>query len=256
MNYKTLLLLPAALALGAPAPANAYVGFRLNFAVPLPLFYPSAGYYYPAPAYARPVVYESQPGTPQERVTPAPGPGYVWMAGHWNNVSQRWVWVAGHWEMPPSPSALWVAGHWVQGPAGWIWAEGTWTIGTAAAESQNPPAPPATPTSASPQPAATEAPPVPPTSPAVASPSSPPPSAPLMTEGVEVAAEPPALIPEYVPVAPYPDYVWVGGFWGWNGAWVWNAGHFSPRPFRGAVWVSGGWSRGGRGWAWHGGRWR
>ena len=104
MNAKSLFLIPAALALGAPAPANAYVGFRLNLAVPL--FYPAPGYYYPAPAYTQRVVYGNQPAqVVGEQVTPAPGAGYVWMAGHWNNVSQRWVWVPGHWELPPSPSA-------------------------------------------------------------------------------------------------------------------------------------------------------
>jgi hypothetical protein len=76
MNYKTLLLLPAALALGAPA--NAYVGFRLNLAVPLPLYYPATGYYYPAPVYAQTVSYDAAPGTRSDQVTPAPGPGYVW----------------------------------------------------------------------------------------------------------------------------------------------------------------------------------
>jgi hypothetical protein len=253
MNYKTLVLIPAALALGAPAPASAYVGFRLNFAVPLPLFYPSTAYY-TSPVYAHPVVYEATPGTPQERVTPAPGPGYVWMAGHWNNVAQRWVWVAGHWEMPPSPSAVWIAGHWVQGTSGWAWAEGTWTVGASAGLSQNPPEPPGAPGAAAPQAGATEPPPVPPNT-AVPSPSSPAPSMPEMNDGTIVSGEPPAPIAEYVPVAPYPDYLWVGGFWGWHGAWVWNAGHFARRPFHGAAWVGGGWSRGARGWAWHGGRW-
>jgi WXXGXW repeat (2 copies) len=251
MNYKTLLLLPAALALGATA--NAYVGFRLNLAVPLPLYYPayypSAGYYYPAPAYAQTVSYEGAPGTRADQVTPAPGPGYVWIAGHWNNVSQRWVWVSGHWEMPPSPSALWVAGHWAQGSTGWVWVDAAWTIGNASAA--QPPTPPGAPANSAPQ--ASEPPPAPPSA-AVATPSGPTPEA-EMTDGTVVEYDPPAPIAEYVPVAPYPDYVWIGGFWGWNGGWVWHAGHYGPRPFRGAAWVSGGWVRGSRGWAWHGGRW-
>jgi hypothetical protein len=249
MNYKTLLLLPAALALGAATPASAYVGLRLNVGIPLPLYYPAAGYYYPAPAYARTVVYDGNPGTPQEQVTPAPGPGYVWMAGHWNNVSQRWVWVAGHWELPPSPSAAWIAGHWVQGNSGWVWVDGTWTVGAAGPQ---PPSRPVAPTGAAPQ--GTTEPPA--GAAAVVTPSSPPPAVPEIAEGTEVAYDPPAPVAEYVPAAPYPDYVWIGGFWGWNGAWVWHAGHYGPRPFRGAAWVSGGWSRGGRGWAWHGGHWR
>jgi len=40
MNSKTLLTVPAAIALGAPTNANAYVGFGIRMAVPL---------YYPAP---------------------------------------------------------------------------------------------------------------------------------------------------------------------------------------------------------------
>lgn len=251
MNYKTLLLLPAAIALGAPSPASAYVGLRLNLAVPLPLFYPSAGYYYPAPAYAQSVTYDGAPGQRSEQVTPAPGPGYVWMAGHWNNVSQRWVWVAGHWEMPPSPSAVWVGGHWMQGSSGWVWVDGAWTIGTASPEAQTPPVAPGAPTNAAPQ--ASEPPPAAPGASVAPAPSAP---SPEMADGTVVYEDPPAPIVEYVPAAPYPDYVWVGGFWGWSGAWVWHAGHYGPRPFRGASWAAGGWVRASRGWAWHGGRWR
>jgi hypothetical protein len=174
------------------------------------------------------------------------------MAGHWNNVSQRWVWVAGHWEMPPSPSASWVGGHWVQGSSGWVWVDGTWTIGASSAQAQTPPVPPGAPMNGAPQ-APSESPPAPPA--AVAVPSSPAP-APEMADGTVVDYDPPAPIAEYVPAAPYPDYVWLAGFWGWNGGWVWHAGHYGARPFRGAAWVSGGWVRGSRGWAWHGGRWR
>jgi hypothetical protein len=247
MNYKTLLLIPAALALSATA--DAYVGFRLNLAVPIPLFYPATGYYYPAPVYTQTVAYEGTSGTRAEVVTPAPGPGYVWMAGHWNNVANRWVWAAGHWEMPPSPSASWVAGHWVQGSSGWNWVDGAWTIGAQAAQPPSPPVAPGAAVNSEPQP-------MPPTAAVVPSPSTPPPLAPEIAEGTVVESDPPAPIVEYVPTAPYPDYVWLGGFWGWNGGWYWHAGHYAPRPFRGAAWVSGGWVRGGHGWAWHGGRWR
>jgi WXXGXW repeat (2 copies) len=251
MNYKTLLLIPAALALGAPA--NAYVRFGLNLGLPLPLYYPAPGYYYPAPVYAQAVTYDGAPGARADQVTPAPGPGYVWIAGHWNNVSQRWVWVAGRWEMPPSPSALWVGGHWVQGSSGWVWVDGAWTIGAASAQPPTPPVAPAG-AAANSAPQASEPPPAPPGASVIASPSAPPP--PEMADGTVVYDEPPAPIAEYVPAAPYPDYVWIGGFWGWNAGWVWHAGHYGPRPFRGAAWVGGGWVRGGHGWAWHGGRWR
>ena len=248
MNTRTLFLIPAALALCAAKPADAYVGIGFNLA--LPLYYPPSGYY---PA-ARPVVYQPTQAV-GERVTPAPGPGYVWMAGHWNNVSQRWVWVAGHWDLPPSPSAIWTAGHWVQGSSGWVWVDGAWTIGAASPQSSAPPLPPGSPAGADLQPPGNEAPPSPPGA-AVSTPSSPAPSGPEMADGTVVSYDPPSPVVEYVPVAPYPDSVWGGGFWGWNGAWYWNGGHYAARPFRGAAWVSGGWEHAGRGWAWHGGHWR
>lgn len=251
MNSKVLFLIPAALAFLTPSKADAYVGFRLNLAVPL--FFPAYGYYYPAAGYTRNVAYSAPLSAEGEQVTVAPGPGYVWIAGHWSNSAQRWVWVAGHWELPPSPSALWVAGHWVQANGGWIWANDTWTVGNPA-QPQTPPSPPAAPASSSAQPPG-----LPPQAPEPAfapSPSTPPPPAPEMEEGTIVNDAPPPPVAEYVPASPYPDYLWIGGYWGWHGGWYWTAGHFSPRPRHGALWVSGGWARVGAGWAWHGGRWR
>jgi len=250
MNFKSLLIVPAALALCAPKPAEAYTSFRLGFG--FPLIFP-IGYYSAPVGYTRTVVYDSAPRQAVgEQVTAAPGPGYVWMAGHWSNVSQRWVWIAGHWEMPPSPSAVWVGGHWVQGNGGWVWVDGAWTIGAAATQPQS--APPVPPGSEAPQTAAPAQPASP--SPAVAPyPSTPAPPAPEMADGTEVADQPPAPIVEYVPAAPYPDYVWIGGYWGWRNGWYWNSGRYSPRPYHGAVWVSGGWGHVGGRWAWHGGRW-
>ena len=54
-------------------------------------------------------------------VVPAPGPGYVWVPGHYDWVNGAWVWVEGGWMLPPRPHAVWVAprvdfrlhpGHW------------------------------------------------------------------------------------------------------------------------------------------------
>ncbi len=245
MNTKVLLLLPAALGLLAPTRADAYVGFRLNLAVPL--FYPAYGYSYPQPGYVRTATYAAPLRAEGEQVTVAPGPGYVWIAGHWTNNAQRWVWLGGHWELPPSPSAAWVAGHWVKADRGWVWANDTWTVGNPEAQAPPPPAPPAEP---APLAQAPEAP-----GPSVA-PSTPAPPAPDMADGTVVDVEPPAPIAEYVPASPYPDYVWLSGYWGWHGGWYWTAGRFAPRPHHGAVWLSGGWGRADRGWAWHGGHWR
>ena len=253
MNTKLLLLLPAALALAAPESAQAYVGFRLNLAVPL--YVPGPAYYYPPTAYSRTVTYQAPLRAEGEQITVAPGQGYVWIAGHWSNNAQRWVWIAGHWELPPSPSALWVAGHWAASNGGWVWVNDTWAIGEANASSA-PPSPPSSPPPAAQGAAPAPVPAAPAQAPAVApTPSTPPPPVPEMTDGTVVEQEPPAPIVEYVPACPYPDYVWLGGYWGWHGGWYWTAGHYARRPYNGAAWISGGWARGGRGWAWRGGRW-
>jgi len=248
MNTKSLLLIPAALALGAPT--YAYIGLGFNFAVPL---------YTPAPAYHQVAVYQPQASPSAEQVTPAPGPGYVWIAGHWSNRAQQWVWLTGHWELPPSPSAIWVDGHWVQGSAGWVWVDGAWNIGSPPTPPPMPPAPPTPPSApAGPGPGPAQPPAAAPTvaAPPPAAPSAPAPSTPEVAEGTVVYDTPPAPIVEYIPANPYPDYVWLDGFWGWNGGWYWVAGHYGRPPHRGAVWMKGGWSHGSRGWAWHGGRWR
>jgi len=44
------------------------------------------------------------------RVVPrSPGPEYVWIAGYWYVVGNRWRWHDGYWTRPPYPGAHWVA---------------------------------------------------------------------------------------------------------------------------------------------------
>jgi YXWGXW repeat-containing protein len=73
---------------------------------------------------------------------------------------------------------------------------------------------------------------------------------------VEAPLTPPADLVEAVPVAPGPAYVWVPGYWVWNGGWVWIGGRWVIRPYPHAVWVRGHWGRHGRGYAWTRGHWR
>jgi hypothetical protein len=75
---------------------------------------------------------------------------------------------------------------------------------------------------------------------------------------VVVNEAPPEPVVETVTVAPYPGYVWVGGYWGWRGgAYVWVPGRWHQPPRVGAVWVGGYWSaRAGGGHVWVSGRWR
>lgn len=71
---------------------------------------------------------------------------------------------------------------------------------------------------------------------------------------VWVVEAPPAVVVDTVPAQPGPGYVWVGGYWQWDGAryvwvpgrWVrhdgaWCAGHWRHVPGSGWYWVPGHW---------------
>jgi outer membrane lipoprotein SlyB len=80
-------------------------------------------------------------------------------------------------------------------------------------------------------------------------------AAPTTTTVVQEA--PPAPLQETVVVAsPGPGYIWVGGEWVWNGRWFWRAGYWGYPPYSRAVWISGGWHQGQRGWYHSPGHWR
>ena len=70
-----------------------------------------------------------------------------------------------------------------------------------------------------------------------------------------VTVAPPVAVVDSVGVAPYPGYVWIGGFWNWSGGrHVWVPGYWSaPRP--GFSWVPHTWVREGGGYRLHEGHW-
>jgi len=72
---------------------------------------------------------------------------------------------------------------------------------------------------------------------------------------VVVEQAPPPPPQETIVVAPAPGYAWANGEWVWNGQWVWVPGRWVAAPYRGAVWIRGGWSRGPHGWRHYGGHW-
>jgi len=146
----------------------------------------------------------------------------------------------------PGPSYIWIRGHWRWHHERWDWISGHWDLGA--------------------QPGATwipgqwvargngwvwieghyavlAAPP-----------------APASGQPVEVVAseEPPAPINEVVPVAPGPEFFWIGGHWHWNRGWVWVGGRFERHPHfhPGASWDPGHWDRRANGWVWREGHWR
>jgi hypothetical protein len=66
---------------------------------------------------------------------------------------------------------------------------------------------------------------------------------------------PPPPLAESVPGAPSGEYVWVPGHWGWNGAWFWISGRWTPKPYVTARWAPGRWEQRGRRFVWMDGRW-
>jgi hypothetical protein len=74
-------------------------------------------------------------------------------------------------------------------------------------------------------------------------------------QGDVVPVPPPAPQYEAIGVAPYPGWLWISGYWGWNvNRHVWIGGHWeAPRP--GYRWVPPQWQQRGRGWQQAPGRW-
>jgi hypothetical protein len=103
-NKLTVLVLAAsfALMLASAAPSSARVIVGLNVTV-------------------------APPVAPVEVVAPVPGPGYVWVGGHWGwypGVGYRWT--RGVWSRPPFPHAVWVAPRYAYGPHGRFFYRGYW----------------------------------------------------------------------------------------------------------------------------------
>jgi YXWGXW repeat-containing protein len=56
-------------------------------------------------------------------------------------------------------------------------------------------------------------------------------------------------------VAPYPDAIWIDGYWNWSGnRWLWRRGYWGHAR-AGYSWVPHRWYRDGRGWRMSAGHW-
>lgn len=72
-------------------------------------------------------------------------------------------------------------------------------------------------------------------------------------EPVMLAPPPPRV--DVVGVAPYPGYIWIGGYWNWHsGRHHWVPGRWEP-PRHGHRWVPHRWEPYGSSWRQHPGRW-
>jgi hypothetical protein len=59
----------------------------------------------------------------------------------------------------------------------------------------------------------------------------------MQPEPILVGWAPPPLLVEMPSAYPYTGAVWVGGYWVWEGNWVWAAGRWAPPPQPSYVWV-------------------
>jgi len=102
MKLNSLVI--AGLLCGAPLIGSAQinVGVGVNFGAP---------------------VREAPPPPRGEVIQVAPGPGYVWISGHWI-WRHGWVWAPGHWDR--HLGYTWSPGHWDRRPEGYVWIEGQW----------------------------------------------------------------------------------------------------------------------------------
>ncbi len=75
--------------------------------------------------------------------------------------------------------------------------------------------------------------------------------------GVSVRIGPP-IIPYYVqPLCPYPDFIWIPGFWAWDPGfgYYWVPGMWAPAPFVGMLWTPGYWAWNDGMYFWYEGYW-
>jgi hypothetical protein len=198
MNLKQTTHL--ALALGAaPLAAPASIDIGINIGVPE-------------------VIVRSQP--PPERIETvpmSPGPGYIWIRGHWAWRHEQYEWMNGHWDRVAGANQEWVPGHWAERNGGWLWIEGRYVVQSA---------PPPYPQGAQVEVVASEAPPAP-----------------------ILETMPYAPGPDYFWIGGH--WHWNHG-WVWLGGHYDRHPHFHP----GGGWENGHWDRRGGNWIWAEGHWR
>jgi hypothetical protein len=66
------------------------------------------------------------PALPAEAIPPSPGPGYVWVAGHWAWTGNGYAWQPGFRAVLAQPGYVWVPGHWQPRRGGFVWIGGHW----------------------------------------------------------------------------------------------------------------------------------
>ena len=174
----------------------------------------------PAPVPSAPteiVVTAPPPPLQREVVYERPSPNHVWISGYWGWHLGKHVWVSGRWSTRPRANVVWVSPRWELRGNRYVLIDGYWQD--------------AAPTTV------------------------------VVTESgpqeVVVTAAPPPPRTEVIYAAPGPDYIWIGGYWGWRGGrHVWVAGHYERPPRGRHHWVAPRWERRGGTHIFIEGRWK
>ena len=74
------------------------------------------------------VVYveRSPPARLAEAVGVPPGPGVIWMSGHWRWNGAEFFWIPGQWVAVQPGYRTWVPGRWIKTRRGWYFIDGHW----------------------------------------------------------------------------------------------------------------------------------
>ena len=83
-----------------------------------------------------------------------------------------------------------------------------------------------------------------------------PPAAGAFPTPTVVTETPPPPQTDVIVASPGAAYVWVPGYWSWQGSWVWVGGCWRLPPHGHRVWVAGHWGHRRHGYVWVGGYWR
>ena len=164
------------------------------------------------------VAIRTAPPAPREEIIIArPSPRHVWIPGCWHWQNNRHVWIAGRWELPPRERVVYVPPRWDHRDDGYVFIDGRWQ------DADN-----ATPVQATNT--ATE---------------------------IIVSQPPPAPKPETIGTRPFPQAVWISGYWNWgNGAYVWTPGSWIEPPTPNSDFVASHWEARDNGYAFCPGFWQ
>jgi hypothetical protein len=74
-------------------------------------------------------VMDTAPPAPIAEATPAPRPGWIWRAGHWESRGGQWTWQPGDWQHERGPGFVWRDGFWTRYGNRYHWVDGHWERG-------------------------------------------------------------------------------------------------------------------------------